>query len=128
MNWRKPSWWPLGREKSRFSQGPEAALFQGLRIRLTLWYCLVLCAALVIFSMILYFGARYFLLTPVQNMTAEHARDHVFTLLAGAPDRACSSFGAPGRFGPLSPYQGVAMYEMVACFDQSGNLVATNET
>ena len=46
MNWRILSWWPLGRRRGRLSQGPEAALFQGLRIRLTLWYCLVLCAAL----------------------------------------------------------------------------------
>src|SRR5574340_745078 len=122
MNWRSPSWWPLGRRESRLSQGPEAALFQGLRIRLTLWYCMVLCAALVIFSVILYLGAGYFLLTSVENMTSEHARDHVLTLLRGAPDRACSTFGSPGRFGPLSPDQRGAMYEMVACFDQNGTL------
>ena len=89
MNWRTPSWWPLGR--SRLSQGPEAALFQGLRIRLTLWYCLVLCAALVIFSVILYLGARYFLLSPIENMTSEHARDHMFTLLSGDFGRTTSS-------------------------------------
>jgi signal transduction histidine kinase len=128
MNWRNSSLLPLGRRSSRLSQGPEAALFQGLRIRLTLWYCLVLCAALVIFSVILYFGARYFLLNPVEGMTAEHAHAHMFTLLAGAPDRACSSFGAPGRFGPPSTDQGGAIYEMVACYDQNGALVATNET
>ena len=128
MNWRNSSLLPLGRRSSRLSQGPEAALFQGLRIRLTLWYCLVLCAALVIFSVILYFGARYFLLNPVEGMTAEHAHAHMFTLLAGAPDRACSSFGAPGRFGPPSTDQGGVIYEMVACYDQNGALVATNET
>jgi signal transduction histidine kinase len=128
MNWRSPSWWPWGRRKSHLAQGPEAALFQGLRIRLTLWYCLVLCAALVIFSVILYLGARYFLLTPVESMTSEHARDHVFTLLAGSPDRACSSFGSPGHFGTPPPYQGGVMYEMVACYDQNGTLLITNET
>ncbi len=127
MKWRNPSWWPLRRRKSRLSQGPEAALFQGLRIRLTLWYCLVLCAALVIFSVILYLGARYFLLSPVENATSAHARDHAFTWLAGSPDRACSSFGS-GRFAPPSPDQGGAMTEMVACFDQNGTLVQTNDT
>src|SRR5215471_15582974 len=110
MNWRSPSWWPFRRSGSRLSQGPEAALFQGLRIRLTLWYCLVLCAALVIFSVILYLGARYFLITPIEDMTSGHTRDHVYTLLAGAPDRACSTFGSPVRFGPSSPDQGGAMY------------------
>ncbi len=128
MKWRTPSWWPLGRGNSRFSQGPEAALFQGLRIRLTLWYCLVLCAALIIFSVILYLGARYFLITPVENTTSAHARDHVFSLMAGSADRACSSFSSQGRFGPPSPDQGTTTYEMVACFDQNGILVQTNDT
>src|SRR5215471_7359814 len=128
MNWRSPSWWPLGGRKSRLSQGPEAVLFQGLRIRLTLWYCLVLCAALVIFSVILYIGARYFLLTPVANMTSAHARDHAFLWLNGSPERACSSFGSPGRFASPPPDQGAPMFEMVACFDQNGTLVQTNDT
>src|SRR6516164_410304 len=128
MNWRNPSWWPSGRRRGRLAQGPDAALFQGLRIRLTLWYCLVLCAALVIFSVILYLGARYFLLSPIENMTSEHARDHMYTLLSGDVGRACTSFGSPGRFGPVSIDQGGAMNEMVACFDQNGTLVATNET
>src|SRR5574340_100161 len=118
MNWRSPSWRPLGR--SRLSQGPEAALFQGLRIRLTLWYCLVLCAALVIFSVILYLGARYFLLTPVQDVTSAHARDHAYLWLNGSPERACSSFGPPGRFASPNSDEGAAIFEMVACFDQNG--------
>ena len=123
MNWRISSWWPLGRRKGRLSQGPEAALFQGLRIRLTLWYCLVLCAALVIFSVILYLGASYFLLNPVEDMAVMHAHDHAFTWLAGSPERACSSFGSAGRFGPPPPVQGASLLEMVACFDQNGTLL-----
>lgn len=122
MNWRSPSSWSFGRRGSSISQGPEAALFQSLRIRLTLWYCLVLCAALVLFSTILYLGASYFLLNPVKNMAAMHARDHALTWLAGSPDRACSSFGPQGRFGPPSPEQGSYFFEMVACFDQNGTL------
>ena len=104
MNWRISSWWPLGRRKGRLSQGPEAALFQGLRIRLTLWYCLVLCAALVIFSVILYLGARYFLLNPVEGNTAMHAQAHMQQWLRDSPYHgACpllGSSGAPGQFGP----------------------------
>ena len=128
MNWRIPSWWPLGRRRRRLSQGPEAALFLGLRIRLTLWYCLVLCAALVIFSVILYLGASFFLLNPVEGMAVMHARDHTFTWLAGSPERACSSFGSAGRFGPPPPDQGTSLLEMVACFDQNGTLLQNTYT
>ncbi len=131
MNWRNPSWWPLGRRKGRFSQGPEAALFQGLRIRLTLWYCLVLCAALVIFSVILYFGARYFLLTPVEDNTAFHAHEHVQQWLRDSPNRnACpllGSFGLLGQFGPPSG-QPFTMNEIVVCYDQNGSLPSYENT
>src|SRR6266581_1271873 len=131
MNWRIPSWWPLGRRRGRLSQGPEAALFQGLRIRLTLWYCLVLCAALVIFSLILYFGARFFLLNPVEDNTAMHAHAHVQQWLTNSPFRgACpllGSFGTPGQFGP-PPGQPFTMSEIVVCYDQNGSLPSNENT
>jgi signal transduction histidine kinase len=130
MNWRSPSWWPL-RRRSRLSQGPEAALFQGLRIRLTLWYSLVLCAALVLFSVILYFGARFFLLNPVEDNTAMHAHAHVQQWLRDSPFRgACpllGSFGTPGQFGPPSG-QPFTMSEIVVCYDQNGSLPPKENT
>jgi signal transduction histidine kinase len=125
MNWRSHAWWPLRQRKGRLSQGPEAALFQGLRIRLTLWYSLVLCAALVIFSVILYLGARYFLLNPVEDDTARHAHAHVQQWLTGSPG-ACpllGSFGSPGQFGP--PF---TMPETVVCYDQNGSLPSYENT
>jgi signal transduction histidine kinase len=128
MNWGNPSWWPLGRRRGRFAQGPEATLFQGLRNRLTLWYCLVLCAALVAFSVILYLGARYFLFNPVQGNTSNQAQYHAVSWLTDSPDRACSSFGSPDRFGPPPPNQGSPLFELVACFDQNGNLLQNNTT
>ena len=125
MNWRISSWWPVRRRKGRLSQGPEAALFQGLRIRLTLWYCLVLFAALVIFSVILYFGARYFLLTPVEDNTAMHAHAHMQQWLRDSPYHgACpllGSSGSPGQFGPPSG-QPFTMNEIVVCYDQGFRL------
>ena len=131
MNWRISSWWPLGRRKGRLSQGPEAALFQGLRIRLTLWYCLVLCAALVIFSVILYLGARYFLLNPVEGNTAMHAQAHMQQWLRDSPYHgACpllGSSGAPGQFGPPSG-QPFTMNEIVVCYDQNGSLPSYENT
>ncbi len=125
MNRSRFAWWPLWRRRGRLSQGPEAALFQGLRIRLTLWYSLVLCAALVLFSVILYLGARIFLLNPVQDNTARHAHAHVQQWLTDSPYRgACpllGSFGPPGQIGPPSG-QPFTMSEIVVCYDQNGSL------
>src|SRR5947209_8747376 len=108
--------------KGRLSQEPGASLFQGLRIRLTLWYCAVLGTALVLFSVALYVGARYFLLAPVEANVALHVRGHVVQWLTISPDRACSSFIPSDRFGP-PPALGQSMFEMVACFDQNGTLL-----
>ncbi|HEX6109363.1 MAG TPA: ATP-binding protein [Ktedonobacteraceae bacterium] len=127
MNRSRFAWWPLHRRKSHLSREPGAALFQGLRIRLTLWYCGVLGAALVLFSVALYVGVQYFLLTPVEADTAGHAHAHVEQWLTFLPDRACSSFTPRGQFGP-PPGQGFPMLEMVACFDQNGSLLPNNTT
>jgi signal transduction histidine kinase len=77
---------------------------------------------------ILYIGARYYLFNPVQDMTAAHARDHAIMWLTGSPDRACSSFGSQGRFGPTPSGQGSYQFEMVACFDQNGTLLQNTST
>ena len=123
--------WPLWRRKGRLSQGPEAALFQGLRIRLTLWYCLVLCAALVLFGVILYLGARFFFLNPVEDETARHAHGHVQQWLNDTPYRgACplvGSFAFPGQSGPPSG-QPFTPSEIVVCYDQNGSLPSSENT
>src|SRR5690348_15398188 len=93
--------WPLHRGGSLLSREPGAAMFRGLRINLTLWYCAVLAAALVVFSLTLYFSAQYFLVDPIKNDTAMHAQAHMNQWLAGSPD-ACPSFSPPGQFGPPS--------------------------
>src|SRR5579885_3043871 len=84
---------------------PEAgaALFQDLRIRLTLWYCGVLSVALVLFGVALYLGSQYFLLTPIENNTAAHAQIHLNQWLTGAFDRACPTFGPPDQFDHPGP-------------------------
>src|SRR2546421_9355585 len=117
MNWRRPTWWFLQRVKGRFSQEAGAALFQGLRIRLTLWYCGVLGAALVLFSVALYLGAQYFLFTPIETDASMHAHAHVAQWLTFSPDRACSSFPTD-RSGPFPPSLRFTP-EIVACFDQN---------
>jgi signal transduction histidine kinase len=124
MNRSRFIWWPLFRREGRHSREPGAALFWGLRIRLTLWYCGVLGAALVLFSVILYFSAQFFLLNPIMANTKQHADAHVGQVLSSTPG-ACSTFGP---FGQPGPEQGPFMSELVACFDQNGNLVQNYST
>ena len=127
MDWRKLTWWlprPRGRPRS---YEPGAALFRGLRIRLTLWYCGVLGAALILFGVALYFGTQYFLLTPIESDTQAHALVHENEWLSGSLDRACPLLGSQSQFGP-SPGQGFQMPEQVACFDQNGSLLQGENT
>src|SRR5438105_8548505 len=102
MNRIRLAWESLRRRQSHYSQEPEAALFHGLRIRLTLWYCGVLGAALVLFSVALYLGAQYFLFTPIEAEADMHAHAHVAQWLMFAPDHTCSSFPTD-RSGPFPP-------------------------
>ncbi len=101
-------------------------MFQGLRIRLTLWYCGVMGAALVLFGVALYFGTQYFLLQPIENDAAAHARVHAREWSMGAVDRACP-LSFQGQFGQ-PPGQGFQMPEQVVCFDQNGNLLPNENT
>ncbi|HJT59380.1 MAG TPA: ATP-binding protein [Ktedonobacteraceae bacterium] len=113
--------WPLNRDRNLLAREPGAVLFRGLRVNLTLWYCGVMAAALILFSVALYFSTEQFLIGPIKADTAMHAQDHLSQLLQGSPN-ACPSFG-PGQFGNRpDEEQGFIMPEMIACFDQHGNL------
>ena len=126
MNRIRFAWRPLHRRQSHYSQEPEAALFHGLRIRLTLWYCGVLGAALVLFSVALYLGAQYFLFTPIETDAAIHAHAHVAQWLSFASDHTCTSFPTD-RSGPFPPNLRFTP-EIVACFDQNGTLLQNAST
>jgi signal transduction histidine kinase len=99
-------------------------MFQGLRIRLTLWYCGVLGVALVLFGVALYFGTQYFLLTPIESDTQMHAQVHQNEWFTDSAVRACPALGQQG----LPPGQSFQMPEQVACFDQNGNLLPGQNT
>lgn len=120
MRRKLSSWWLSFTGRGRLWQEPGAALFQGLRVRLTLWYCGVLGAALLLFGVALYIGAQYFLLTPIEYDVAQHTQEHVVQWLRDSPLRACS-FGSPfGRgFGPP---------ELAVCFDRNGTLLLGETT
>lgn len=120
--------WPFRRGRSRVSQEAGAALFSGLRIRLTLWYCAVLAVALILFGTALYLGAQYFLLNPVEDNVAHHAQMDANQWLTSSPEHACSASEPPDQFNPPSSDRGQPMLEMIACFDQHGNLIQAEGT
>jgi len=80
---------------------------------------------------ILYLGARYFLLNPVEGNTAMHAQAHMQQWLRDSPYHgACpllGSPGSPGQFGPPSG-QPFTMNEIVVCYDQNGSLPSYENT
>ena len=127
MNWRSRAWRAGHRGRALHSREAGAVLFQGLRIRLTLWYCGVLGAALVLFGVALYLGTQYFLLTPIESDAQAHAGVHVNEWYTGALDRACPLVGPQGQFGPPGG-QGFQMPELAVCFDQNGNLLQDEST
>jgi signal transduction histidine kinase len=127
MSWRSQVWSKAQRNKSRQSQEAGAAMFQGLRIRLTLWYCGVLGVALILFGVTLYFGTQYFLLTPIASDAAGHALVHQNEWYTNSASQACPAMGQQGQFG--GPFgQGFQRPEQVACFDQYGTLLAGQDT
>jgi His Kinase A (phospho-acceptor) domain len=128
MNWNRPAWWPHLR-RSRISQEPGAALFQGLRVRLTLWYCGVLGAALILFGVALYVGTQHFLITPVANDTQGHTAVHENEWLSGQVSQACPLLNQQGPFGPFPGQgQGFQMPEQVVCFGANGTLLSGQNT
>ncbi len=117
------SWWPLQWRRGRQSQEPSAALFQGLRVRLTLWYCGVLGTALVLFCVVLYLVAQYVLLSPIENGASADAHRHADQWSTNASGQTCLQDGPPP--GPGSPFND-QQQRMLACFDQNGKLQGTN--
>jgi len=102
-------------------------MFQGLRIRLTLWYCGVLGVALILFGVALYLGTQYFLLSPIASDAAMHALVHQNEWYTNSASQACPALGQQGRFDQ-PPGQGFQRPEQVACFDQNGYLLAGQYT
>ena len=137
MNWNRPAWWPRFFRRSHLSQEPGAALFRGLRVRLTLWYCLVLGAAMVLFSVGLYFSVRQSLLQPVADVATAHAGDEAHQWFADQFDHGCNPQtleNQPVQNVPPVPNQGQFVpnqgqpQEFIACFDRNGSLMVYDYT
>lgn len=129
MNREKLTSWLPYRRQSRRSQEPSAALFQGLRNRLTLWYCGVLGMALILFCVALYIGAYVFLLNPSKHDADMHAHIHADIWLRASSVQACSPDGFQGPGGPGGYGDpNSSTHEMIACYDKNGNLLQISTT
>ena len=121
--------WPPRAMRRRLAQEPGDALFQGIRVRLTLWYCAVLCTALALFGGALYIGARYALLNPVTAAAQFHAHGHATQWFTGNRD-ACPSLDHPDQSDSPGHSQGQGFFtsELIVCFDTSGALLSREDT
>lgn len=124
MRERISAWGSRFRSRNNAPQGAEAALFQGIRVRLTLWYCGILCAALILFGVALYVGARITLFDPIESDTALQAHNHLQQVETNDP-HACPLMG-PGNLG--GPSQNFGMHEIIVCYDQNGNQLSGQNT
>lgn len=120
-------WWPPRQRMSRHTQEPGAGLFRGLRMRLTLWYCRMLGLAVVLFGVVLYVGAQYFLLTPIETDIVQQAHAHGEFWLTGSLDRACPFLVSSTQSGSSNGV-GLPLPVTVVCFDQHGSLLAGEHT
>jgi signal transduction histidine kinase len=113
----------LGRRLS--SREPGARMFQGVRLRLTLWYCSVLAAALILFGVALYFGVQQVLLRSTQDYltSQEHGRfeqwQHNGVSPCSAPTPGAGLPYDHDQARPQDPDNSI----MVACFDQNNTLI-----
>ncbi len=130
MSREKPGWWPPYRRQKRGNQEPSAALFQGLRVRLTLWYCGVFGIALILFCVVLYLGAQFYILGLPEQGTHEHAREHAQRWsMDHSSTQACLPDGSPGQPGPgQSNPNNNPSQQLIVCFDQNGTLVQNTNT
>ncbi len=121
MNRGKYHWWPFYRGTNRRLQEPSDALFQGLRVRLTLWYCGVLGTALVLFCVALYVVAQFALFNPVEHRVTSDAYGHAQRWFTDGPTQACSDMGGtPEQSGAPAT---TSPPRLLTCFNQNGTLV-----
>jgi signal transduction histidine kinase len=115
----RASWLPWRRGAARTPE-PGAALFRGLRLRLTLWYSGVLVLALLACGLVLYFGLRDLTLSPVRTSMESLARFGTQEWLRNPP-KIC---GEPGSGRPPPPRRGPVPFYM-ACISPDGQLIGS---
>jgi signal transduction histidine kinase len=81
----------------------------------------------VLFGVVLYVGAYYFLLTPIETDAAVQAHVHAQLWLTGSLDRACPLLVSSEQSGS-STGLGLPLPVRVVCFDQHGSLLSGEHT
>ncbi len=127
---RWQTWWRARARRRDLAAEPGAALFAGVRLRLTLWYIGVLAAVLVIAGTVLYLGVRQTLLHTVDQTLAAAARHSLDPRQGGG-----GPFGGPGGGGtggpigcPLRGLPGGGRAILVACYAPDGSLVGESDS
>lgn len=123
----------IWRRRPRFGEDPEAAMFTSLRVRLTLWYCAVLGLALVLFSLILYFGMQQLLLNSVDDDLVRRTQPlavswQMFPRSACMPPPAREQALLPFSSAQTPSSSGRLLSDLysIACFDAHGHLFQAN--
>jgi signal transduction histidine kinase len=113
--------WTSWRDRSAPTE-PGAALFNRLRMRLTLWYGGVFAVALMVCGSVLYFGLQDLTLSPIsesmRSMVEFQAREWVRT-----PAHICGQPGGRPSPPPNRLPSPIPIY--IACFDLQGNVLNT---
>ncbi len=102
----------IGGAASANASEPEAALFAGIRRRLTLSYTLVLASLLVLFGVALYVGASQALFRPID--------DNLASIASGTATQWQGSLAGP------NPGCDVRGYLIRECLDQNGGVLASS--
>ncbi len=116
----RAAWLPWRRRAAHLPE-PGAALFRGLRLRLTLWYSGVLALALIACGLVLYFGLRDLTLTPVRTSMELLAQFGVQEWQR-VPPHICGEPGGGGR--PPPPRRGPVPFYM-ACIGTNGQVLGS---
>ena len=98
---------------------PGAALFSGLRRRLTAWYSAVLAVALLACGLVLYFGLQDLTLSPVDAQLRAQA-EFTSQEWTRTPPRVC---GEGGNRPPPNVRRPFPLPVYIACVDTQGNLL-----
>jgi len=103
----------IGSHANASPEQPEAALFAGIRRRLTLSYTLVLASLLVLFGVALYVGASWALFHDIDNSLAKIASEKATQLQASSID-------------PAPPCGYDHQNVIWECLDQNGRVLANS--
>lgn len=114
---RRPRW--IVRD---MADDPAAALFQTVRLRLTLWYIGVLAVILLVSSIVLYVSVRHSLLAPVESSLQQNAQTigHSWVTIGNGPS------GLAAGWSPCGADHLVPADWFDVCYDVHGRVLGAS--